>query len=188
MTRRAWTAALGDPGPARSPRGTPRTVRARGTERLPASTPPPPRPRTPRVTLDGLLAEIEAIQAADADIPDEQRFPVRAVPKPRQTQRDRWAKRPAVLSYRAMADELRLRGARLPHRYQLIFQLPMPEGWPEDWKQALEGKPHLRRPDGGNAIKAVEDALVPKDETLWSGRFDKIWGREACIIIRKLAD
>lgn len=187
MTRRAWTQALGKQPPASPPRITARASRPRAPRRI-QDRPAPPKPRAPRVTLEGLLAEIDAAEAIDASIPDEQRFPVRPVPKPRQTTRDRWAKRTPVLTYRAMADELRLRGARLPHRYQLILELPMPDGWPEEWKRTMEGRPHLRKPDGNNLLKAVEDALVPRDEALYSGRFDKRWGREPCIIIRKLKD
>lgn len=41
-------------------------------------------------------------------------FDICPLPKPRMTQRDRWAKRPAVLRYRAFCDEVRLRAWRCP--------------------------------------------------------------------------
>ncbi len=131
---------------------------------------------------------VEASHALEPDpsIPDTQVYEIHARPKPRQSQRDQWDSRPEVERYRVFADLLRLAGAQLPKAYEVHFVLPMPEGWPEELKTAMDGMPHLQRPDTSNLVKAVEDALVEKDEVLFGAGATKRWGRRPLIVIRKV--
>lgn len=179
-SRQAWTQAL----EAKQGCGNSTYVPAvRKTTRQP---PRSFRPPTPPPSLTGLLDRIKSVAAADNTIPNRQVFDVTPVPKPRMTHADRWLKRDPVVRYRAYCDELRLRGAQLPSRYSLIFVLPMPASWPSQWKSEMDGQPHLQRPDSSNLAKAVEDALVPKDETLHVARVAKSWGYTGRVIIEKL--
>ena len=81
----------------------------------------------------------------------------------RQTQADRWKKRPAVLRYRAFGDELRLAAAAqnfiLGERCIMIFEVAMPKSWSNKKKELMNGKPHQQKPDGDNLQKAVADHL-----------------------------
>lgn len=120
--------------------------------------------------------------------PSIQVLPVTPVPKPRQTRRDRWAKRACVLRYRAFCDELRLRNAQLPDRYALIFVMPMPRSWSATKCAQMEGRPHQQKPDLSNLEKSVEDALVPNDERLFSNRGVKVWGRTGKVVILSRRD
>lgn len=111
-------------------------------------------------------------------------YPITPCPKPRQTQADKWKKRPAVLRYRAFADECRLHRIQLPESdVHVTFVLPMPESWSEKKKTEMDGKPHQQKPDRSNLMKALEDALYQDDAKLWDSRSSKIWGREGKIII-----
>lgn len=144
------------------------------------------RPR--RTSVASLCGDQLQARRADREIPAIQVIPMCGVGKPRMTQRDRWQKRPSVLRYRAFCDELRLRGAQLPNRYGLIFILPMLTSWSATMKAAMNGTPHLRRPDKDNLEKAVADALKPRDETIWDGAVLKYWGYAPRIIIIKRDD
>lgn len=135
--------------------------------------------------LAQLVSSANAVQQLDASVPDRQEFPMLAVPKPRMSVRDKFAPRACVRRYRAFGDELRLRGAKLPLNYRIEFHFPMPDSWPESIKVQMDGKPKMTRPDGSNLIKAVEDHLVPKDETLFKGTFEKYWSRKPRIVITK---
>lgn len=132
------------------------------------------------------LADIERMEELDAAIPTRQVIRIVPVPKPRMSQKDAWEKRPAVLRYRAFCDELRLKGAKLPHSYRLLFVMPMPSSWPEDLKEAMNGKPCLLKPDTSNLVKATEDALCRKDECLHNIGATKRWGVEGRIEIIKV--
>lgn len=136
-----------------------------------------------RTETHSLLRAVAGTIQADDAVPSIQSFDTLPVPKPRMTQCDRWAKRPCVLRYRAYADELRLRGIRLPHRYSLIFILPMPAGWSDEMKSAMNGQPNLRRPDATNLAKAVEDIVHLKDESLWDARSRKYWGYNGRLVV-----
>lgn len=137
--------------------------------------------------LQGYLREIERMEEVDAKIPDRQVIQIVPVPKPRMSQRDAWEKRPTVQRYRAFCDEIRLKGAKLPHAYRLLFVMPMPESWPEEYRSAMNGKPCLLKPDASNLVKATEDALCRKDECLHNIGAIKRWGFEGRIEIIKVS-
>lgn len=70
-------------------------------------------------------------------------YDITPVPKPRQTQRDRWKKRGSVLRYRNFADEVRLMKVPLPEAgAHIIFHIPMPMSWSKKKKAEMNGKPH----------------------------------------------
>ena len=106
-------------------------------------------------------------------------------PKPRMTQRDKWAKRPAVLRYRAFADECRLRmGPIKLDGCAITFCLPMPASWSVAKKQQHDGAPHRSKPDLSNLIKALEDALYGDDAHIaLYARLEKRWAHQGGITI-----
>ena len=110
-------------------------------------------------------------------------YPVVPVPKPRQTQRDRWAKRPAVVRYRAFADEVRLRGIKVVNGDHVTFVMPMPRTWSKKKKSEMEGQPHQQRPDIDNMCKSLLDALYEDDSHIWDIHLTKIWGHDGAIQI-----
>lgn len=100
------------------------------------------------------------------------------VPKPRMTQRDKWAKRPAVLRYRAFADELRLQlnGWNIPpFGLHLTFHVQMPPSWSKKKRSAMDGQPHQQKPDVDNYLKAFMDAVEADDAYVWDVRATKRW-------------
>lgn len=105
-------------------------------------------------------------------------------PKPRMTQRDRWAQRPAVLRYRAFCDEVRAAGVEIPESgAHLVFVLPMPKSWSKKKRAAMNGKPHQQKPDVDNLLKAVLDAVHSDDAHIWSISAAKLWGEVGSITI-----
>jgi len=112
---------------------------------------------------------------------------INPVAKPRQTQRDKWAKRPCVMRYRAFADQLRASGLTLPEcGYHLIFVLPMPPSWTDKKRVKMNGKPHQQVPDKDNLEKAVLDALFENDCRVWDGRVSKFWGVRGKLIVKEI--
>ena len=181
MSRAAWTAALNPTAAAQ-----PKQKRMRQSTAMAAIV----RAHTPKLSQDQRLkqdlAYYEQMVAHDAAIPERQVFDMDAVPKPRMTQKDKWEKRDCVERYRGFCDELRLRGAKLPHAYRLEITVAMPEGWPEEIKQAFCGRPMLRKADASNLVKAIEDALFKKDERLHNIGAIKRWGYKGRIVIVKV--
>lgn len=105
-------------------------------------------------------------------------------PAPRMTQRDRWAKRPAVNRYMAFRNELFDKYQQhLPIPCTIIFTIPMPGGWSAKKKAAMFSTPHLQRPDIDNLQKAVFDALLKEDSHVWAVTASKVWGYTGSIEI-----
>ena len=106
------------------------------------------------------------------------------VPKPRMTQRDKWAKRPAVLRYRAFCDQIRLMVKEVPPAgSHVIFVMPMPKSFTNRKQLELLHQPHTQRPDLDNLVKALLDAVHAEDAHIWDLRASKIWGETGQIII-----
>lgn len=106
-------------------------------------------------------------------------------PKPRQTQSDKWKKRPAVLRYRAFADKVRL---KIPKDFDLnykriVFFMPMPKSWSKKKKADMEGTAHKQRPDIDNLAKALFDALYSDDSHIYSISLSKFWAYKGTILI-----
>tara|TARA_R110000787_G_scaffold194120_1_gene305704 strand:+ start:18725 stop:19087 length:363 start_codon:yes stop_codon:yes gene_type:complete len=116
-------------------------------------------------------------------------YPVNPVSKPRQTQRDKWQKRPAVMRYRAFADECRLRKVELPESGAwVVFHIPMPASWSKMKRAMMKGKPHQQKPDFDNLIKALSDAIHKEDSGIWDCRVTKVWAEEGAIEIKEMGN
>ncbi len=109
-------------------------------------------------------------------------------PKPRMTQRDRWAKRPPVLRYWAFKDACKAAGVTLPDAFKVVFYLPMPASWSKKKRAAMEGKPHQAKPDVDNLVKALQDAVLDEDSGVWSIWAQKKWAVMPSIEIIPLDD
>jgi len=98
------------------------------------------------------------------------------VPKPRQTQSDKWKQRPSVLKYRAFADECRLKmvGVEL-NKSHITFYMPMPKSWNQARRRDMLGMPHCQRPDLDNLLKSLMDALLPEDSHVHEIHVRKLW-------------
>lgn len=113
------------------------------------------------------------------------RYEITAVPKPRMTKRDKWAKRPCVVRYFNYCDELRELGFTLPDfGYHVICLMPMPKSWSKQKRAEMLNTPHLSRPDKDNIEKALLDATRKEDCTVWDGRITKIWAESGAIIVK----
>ena len=114
------------------------------------------------------------------------RIDITPVSKPRQTRADVWKQRPAVMRYRAFADELRLKYRKdLPDSISLTFYIPMPKSWSKKKRSEMAGEPHRQRPDIDNCAKAVMDALSEEDCTVWRVHASKYWAEEGAIEIEE---
>lgn len=100
------------------------------------------------------------------------------VSAPRQTQRDKWMKRPCVMKYREYADRLR-RFINLNDLYvgrlEVKFYLEMPSSWSFKKKCSMENQPHRVKSDLDNLIKGVQDALLKNDSMIWAIYAEKRW-------------
>lgn len=164
MSRKAWTKHLtrkASPGAARSPSRAPQDSRLR------------PRPRRKRI-----LPEIETVEAPEVQIHD---MPI--VGKPRMTQRDKWMKRDVVLRYRAMCDEIRVRGVQVPDAFVAVIYLPMPKSWRPAQKAAMNGVKHQSKPDHDNCAKAIADSARRQDHRIHDGRAIKRWAYRPRVVI-----
>lgn len=109
-------------------------------------------------------------------------FNLEPVAKPRMTQRDRWAKRPAVVKYFAFCDELRKQfKEEVPPALALRFEISMPKSWSQKQKDLMRGEPHQQRPDIDNLIKAFLDALCKDDSYVYSVTAEKYWSDKGSI-------
>ena len=111
-------------------------------------------------------------------------YPITPVPKPRQTRADVWKRRPAVMRYRAFADEVRLHKVKLiEYGESVIFHMPMPKSWSTKKKADHVGRPHRQKPDLDNICKALLDALFDEDSHIWNITVTKQWAYEGAIEI-----
>ena len=103
---------------------------------------------------------------------------INPIGKPRMTQRDKWAKRPAVLRYREFADEMRLRVKDIPENASQVSWkafFPIPDSWTKKKKAEMKGKLHRQKPDRDNVDKAILDALFKDDSGIATGYLEKRW-------------
>ncbi len=101
------------------------------------------------------------------------------VGKPRQTQSDKWKKRPCVMRYRAWADKARAAAPKdLPvnlREVHLKIWLPFPKSWRPSIRGVLKDQPHQHRPDVDNLAKSCLDALFEHDECVSVLSVEKRW-------------
>lgn len=106
------------------------------------------------------------------------------VPKPRMTRSDKWKQRPAVMRYRAFADECRLKIKQDLDKASITFFIAMPKSWSKKKKAEMRGTKHRQRPDLSNLLKALEDACYTDDSTIAEyGRLLKVWADTGAIEI-----
>lgn len=111
-------------------------------------------------------------------------YKIKAVPKPRQTQADRWKKRPAVMRARAYSDELRRLGVTInPDGFwiEFVFAVPKSISKKERARRLSGDRRHEQKPDKDNLEKQVLDSLFKEDSIVWSGGCEKAWGEEDLI-------
>lgn len=109
---------------------------------------------------------------------------IEPVAKPRMSQRDKWAKRPAVLKYRAFCDEARRIGVTVAPGDGIVFFLPMPKSWSAYKRHMQDGTKHEARPDLSNLLKALEDAVCSEDSHLWHySHLSKRWAERGAIVL-----
>jgi Holliday junction resolvase RusA-like endonuclease len=108
---------------------------------------------------------------------------VEPVGKPRMTQRDKWAKRPAVLKYRHFCDLLRQYVKTLPPSFAVDFHISMPKSWSQKKKDAMNGTPHQQKPDVDNLQKSLFDAVCEDDSYIWNVHARKFWATTGSIFI-----
>lgn len=164
MSRRSWTKHLaGNEQPKRAQRS------ARGL----ASPAIKQRPRARR--------EPQVVEVVDCD--EIQIHDILIVGKPRQTQRDKWKKRECVLRYRAMCDEMRLRGVKVPDSYVAVVYLPMPKSWTPAKRFEMNGTKHQTKPDHDNCAKSIGDSVRRQDQRIHDGRAIKRWAYRPRLVI-----
>jgi Holliday junction resolvase RusA-like endonuclease len=112
------------------------------------------------------------------------RIAITPMGKPRMTQRDRWAQRPAVTRYHRFCDELRLAyPEQLPERLYLEFHIPMAPSWSKNKRALHLSQPHKQKPDIDNLCKAVLDALAKDDSYIHDIRAKKFWTDSPGVIV-----
>ena len=90
--------------------------------------------------------------------------------KPRQTRRDKWAKRPCVVRYREWCDLVRSIAGVVPAaervaelRIAAFFEPP--KSWPKSKRARWVGTRHENTPDADNLCKAAMDTLWPDNDS-----------------------
>ena len=125
-------------------------------------------------------------------------IPLNPVPKPRQTRRDKWQRRPSVVQYRDFADGLRdhlakeglpaLQGSRATvlEGARITFCVAMPQSWSRRKRAEYLGRPHMQAPDLDNFLKAFLDAILPDDSGVWRVSAEKLWAEKGHIVLAPL--
>ena len=99
-------------------------------------------------------------------------FPVKPMGAPRQTQRDKWKKRPVVGRYHEFKDMVRMYAKAQGFKWNkkqwlsFYFEVPMPKSWPKYKKAEMEGMEHDEKPDIDNMLKAMLDTLLKEDKSV----------------------
>lgn len=118
-------------------------------------------------------------------------FNLTPVAKPRMTQSDKWNPRPATAKYWGFKSQLcslaRRKGFELGESFRVTFYLPMPKSWSKAKRARMEGTKHNQKPDLSNCLKALEDSLLPDDDSgVWSVEMRKLWAIEGRIVIENV--
>ena len=114
-------------------------------------------------------------------------YAIAPVPKPRQTQADKWKvgrkARPAVARYRAFADTVRRERVRVDNYNAVVFVVAMPKSWTKRKRLESLHRPHTQRPDKDNLEKALLDAIYGEDCHIWYTATAKFWGETGGIFV-----
>lgn len=120
-------------------------------------------------------------------------FDILPMPKPRMTQKDKWAKRDVVVQYFGFKDILRIQakkmGFSIDNTIESVFFVPMPSSWSKKKKELMNGMPCKVRPDVDNLVKAFMDSLGNNngqdDNVIWKDNSEKRWAYHGSILIYK---
>lgn len=111
-------------------------------------------------------------------------IPINPIGAPRQTQRDRWKKRPVVLKYHAYRDVVRLFANQAQYTISGIlkieFHIEVPKSKSGKQKQYMYGRPHDQKPDIDNLVKAFMDCFG-EDKTIYQLQAVKRWSEKGFI-------
>jgi hypothetical protein len=104
----------------------------------------------------------------------------------RQTQSDKWKKRPCVLAYREWCDLARkccpnIAAAELISWLNIKAIYTPPESWTKAERARAIGQRKRTKPDGDNIIKALCDALWKNDAALGDQAVSRYWGAESLL-------
>lgn len=102
--------------------------------------------------------------------------------KPRMTQRDKWAKRPVVVAYRAWADGVRNIVRTIPPAARtvtisLVARYRVPASWSRIRRIDAIGERKRTKPDPDNIAKAVLDALWSQDAAVGDVTVQRFWAQ-----------
>lgn len=159
-------------------------------ERMQQRLMPKPKPApVVAAVLDQVVSQVLAEETGSLGPPIFFVVPGSPVGKPRMTQRDVWAKRPAVLRYREYCDRLRAAAPKFPELPPAVLEIeawmPMADSWSAKKKAEMVGKHHRQKFDADNLIKAASDALFKDDSTIWRMVGEKFWaapGQERTVV------
>lgn len=121
-------------------------------------------------------------------------FNITAMGDVRRVASDKWKKRDNVQRLYAYRNELKLLanvdGIVLGHRYQVVFEIPMPSSWSKKKRKAKALTPHDQKPDIDNLVKAFQDTLSKEDKAVYNVDGYKFWTdkAEGRILVRNLDD
>ena len=113
-------------------------------------------------------------------------YKINPIAKPRMTRADKWKKRPATIKYWKFVDQCKLERVILPcFNSHVTFVLPMPASFSKKKRAAMDGKPHMQKPDWDNLGKALSDAIYKDDSGIYDIHITKVWGLMGKIIIEE---
>lgn len=123
-------------------------------------------------------------------------IPCEPMGAPRQSSSDRWKQRPKVVRYRAYKDLIRntilLRDGKYIYEqlgkkteFELIFYLPLPKSASRKKRAELAGRPHDKKPDIDNLIKAIFDIICEDDKHIWKVTACKFWAEQNTVFSKK---
>lgn len=103
---------------------------------------------------------------------------------------DKWRKRPVAVKYFQYKEELKWKALNyvVKNELYLLFLLPIPESWTKKKKNELVYTKHQQRPDTDNLVKAVKDALMKEDSTVYLECAFKFWGPHGKILFFECFD
>ena len=105
-------------------------------------------------------------------------------PAPRMNRSDRWKKRPCVLKYFEFKDECRYLNIKVNNYDHITFGIKIPKSFSKKKQKQMAGKPHLKRPDCDNLLKALLDSVYKEDSHIHALTINKVWSEHGYIEIR----
>lgn len=108
-------------------------------------------------------------------------IPGQPVGSPRQTQRDKWMKRPCMVKYWAWCAKARASVGPGTEKLNLftevsfIAYMEFPKSYSVNKRADLTNQPHHQKPDIDNISKSVLDALFEDDKVIYKLSAEKRW-------------